>query len=83
VKQNVSINGNSTIDNMTSGFHKITIYANDSFGNMGASETIIFTVEVPFPTIPVAAASGVTAAVVIAGGLVLYRRNKSMKVKDS
>jgi hypothetical protein len=74
-KQNVSVNGNSTIDNMTSGFHSITIYANDTFGNMGASETVAFTVTEPFPTVPVAAAS--TASITVAcAGLILYWRKK-------
>jgi N-acetylneuraminic acid mutarotase len=73
-KQNVSLTGNSTIANMTNGFHSITVYANDTFGNIGASETVSFTVAVPepFPVVPVAAVVG--AAVVVGTGLLVYRK---------
>jgi parallel beta-helix repeat protein len=67
-KDNVTITGNTTIAGLSNGFHTLVVYANDTFGNMGASETVTFTVAVPepFPVIPVAAAS---SAVAIAGGL--------------
>jgi N-acetylneuraminic acid mutarotase len=77
-KQNVSLAGNSTIANMTSGFHSITVYANDTFGNMGASETIGFTVTepAPFAAAPVAAASVATIAVVGVGLFVHFKKRK-------
>ena len=53
--------------------HNVTVCAEDSFGNVGVSETVSFTVEVPepFPTALVATVSA--ASVVIAGaGLIVY-----------
>ncbi len=41
---NVTINGNTTIPNIAYGSHSITVYANSTFGIMGASKTIDFTV---------------------------------------
>jgi len=43
-KDNVTINGNTTLNGLTSGVHSITVYACDATGNMGASETVTFTV---------------------------------------
>jgi hypothetical protein len=43
-KNNVTINENVTIDTVI-GSHYVTIYANDTSGNMGASETITFTIK--------------------------------------
>jgi hypothetical protein len=46
--------------------HNLTVYAKDTFGNEGASETAIFTIEVPFPTALVIAPI-VTAAAISVG----------------
>jgi parallel beta-helix repeat protein len=43
---NASIIGNTTITNLQNGSHAITIYANDTLGNMGQSSTVHFTIEV-------------------------------------
>ena len=65
---------------MTNGFHSITVYANDTFGDMGASETITFTIAIPeptpFPTAPVAAVSGASAVVVVGAGLLVYFKKR-------
>lgn len=90
-EQNVTVTGNSTLTNsmvanvtvanVTSGLHNITVYANDTFGNIGASENITFQVKLlelstPSPTATVAAASGVSAVVVVAGLLVYFKKRK-------
>ena len=77
-EQNVTITGNTTLTGLSSGVHNVTVYANDTYGNMGASETGTFTVAVPepFPTVPVAAASVTVVAVVIAGLLVYFKKRK-------
>jgi hypothetical protein len=41
---NVTISGNTTITGLVDGPHSITVYANDSAGNMGASEAVQFTI---------------------------------------
>ena len=70
---NVTLTGNTTLKGLTNGYHSFVVYFNDSFGNLGKSETINFTVE-PFPIIPVTVP--VAIAVVAALFLVLYRRHR-------
>jgi hypothetical protein len=41
---NKTSNGNFTLTNLAKGSHNLTVYANDTAGNMGASNTIYFTV---------------------------------------
>jgi hypothetical protein len=76
-QDNATISGNITITDLTNGLHNVTTYARDEFDNTGASETIIFTVDVPepFPVVPVAAAS-VASAGIIAVGLLLYFKKR-------
>ena len=73
----ITIAGNSTIGELTNGLHNVTVYAEDTFGNEGASETIIFNIDVPepFPTILVVAAA-VTAAVFGIGLLINFKKRK-------
>jgi len=73
-QQNVTISGNSTIADVANGLHSITVYANDTYGNGGASETVSFTIakSAPFPTATVAAVSGVAVVVVVGVGLLVY-----------
>jgi hypothetical protein len=54
-----TITGNTTITGLLNGLHNLTVYANDTLGNTGASETVYFSITVPFP------ASWIVAAVVI------------------
>jgi N-acetylneuraminic acid mutarotase len=77
-EQNITIIGNTTITNLPNGFHNLTIYANDTYGNVGASETVSFTVAKPepFPTALVACASGLSVAVVGLGLLVYFKKRK-------
>ena len=76
-QQNVTITGNTTLTNMTNGLHTLTVYANDTYGNMGAS-TINFTVAkpAPFPPATIAAVSGAVTVVVVAGLLVYFKKFK-------
>jgi hypothetical protein len=66
-----------TIANVTKGVHKVTVYANDTYGNMGASETVTFTVAKPepFPTTLVVA-SVITVAVVGVSIVVYFKKRK-------
>jgi hypothetical protein len=75
-QDNVTITGNTTISGLTNGLHNITVYAKDTFENMGASETVYFSVEVPFPTTLVIA-SIVSVAVVGVGLLVYFKKKRS------
>ena len=69
-QSNVTVTGNFTLTKRTSGSHTLTIYANDTSGNVGASETIYFTIEEPFPTTLVIAS--VITVVIVGSGLLVY-----------
>ena len=75
-QENVTISGNTTLTGLPNGSHNLTVYATDQSGNTGVSETVYFSVEVPFPAVPVAAASAATIAVVSVALLVYFRRRK-------
>jgi hypothetical protein len=74
-QDNVTVTGNVTLSGLSSGLHNVTVYAKDSFENIGASETIVFNVASPFPTVAVAVASGASAIVAVAL-LVYFRKRK-------
>jgi N-acetylneuraminic acid mutarotase len=75
-QDNVTFGGNTTLSGLPNGSHNLTVYATDQYGNTGASETVYFNVEVPFPTTLVTVASVATVAVVGVGLLVYFRRRK-------
>jgi hypothetical protein len=74
--ETVTVVGNVTLEGLTNGVHNVTVYAMDEFGNVGASETVSFTVEVPFPVAPVTATSVAIVAVVGVGLLVYLKKRK-------
>ncbi len=55
-QQNVTIAGNVTLTGLSGGTHSIVVYFNDTYGNMGASETVAFSVEELFPLAVIVAA---------------------------
>jgi N-acetylneuraminic acid mutarotase len=76
-QQVVAITGNTTLNGLVRGLHKITLYAKDSSENSGASETINFTIaEGPasFPTTLGVAVS--VAAVIVGAGLLVYSKKR-------
>jgi nitrous oxidase accessory protein NosD len=79
-KENVTITGNTTITGLSNGLHNITVYAQDTFGNIGSSQTISFNVAKPepesFPLVSVLVASVVSVVVVVAAGLLLFSRHR-------
>jgi N-acetylneuraminic acid mutarotase len=74
-EETVTVAGNTTITGLANGTHNVTVYATDAFGNVGASETVGFTVEVPFPATMVVAPI-VLVAVVSVGFIVYFRKRK-------
>ncbi|MBN1245566.1 hypothetical protein JXA31_08230 [Candidatus Bathyarchaeota archaeon] len=75
-RDNITVTGNSTISDLSNGLHNVTVYVKDMCGNVGASETVSFTVEVPFPAAPVTATSVAIVAVVGVGLLVYFKKRK-------
>ena len=82
--ETVTIGGNATLEGLANGMHNVTVYATDTFGNEGASETVNFTLEVPepFPTTLVAAASVATVAIIGVGLLVYFKKSRHSKMTD-
>jgi hypothetical protein len=81
-QQNITFSGNTNLTEISNGLHNITVYAQDTFGNIGSSNTISFTIAKPepksFPVVPVAAVAVAVAlvAVVIVALLLLRRHRK-------
>jgi hypothetical protein len=78
-QKNVTITGNTTLTDLPDGEHNLTVYASDSAGNIGVSETIYFSVKVPFPTTLVVA-SIVLVAVIGAGLLVYFKKRNNTRI---
>jgi hypothetical protein len=76
-QDNLTISGNTTLSELSNGLHNVTVYAEDSFENTGASEPISFNVELPepFPTLLVVA-SVITVAVIGAGLLFYFKKRR-------
>lgn len=77
-QDNVTITGNTTLSGLSNGLHNVTVYAKDSFENIGASETVWFSVAEaePFPVVPVAVVSGASAIAIAAGLLIYFKKRK-------
>jgi hypothetical protein len=79
-QDNSTLNGNTTLTGLPIGRHSLTVYAWDSAGNLGVSETVVFNVAKPepelLPTATVALASAGVAMVVAAGLLVYFKKRK-------
>lgn len=76
-QDNITIGGNTTLPSLPNGAHNITLYAANTGGFFGASETIYFSVAKPepFPTLPVAA-SIASVMLVGVGALIYFRKRK-------
>jgi hypothetical protein len=80
-QKNVTIAGNTTLTNLTYGEHNFTVYAWDIAGNVGSSETIIFTIAEPEPELSqtILVIAPVASVAVVGAGLLVYfkKRKKS------
>jgi hypothetical protein len=74
-QENMTIDGNSTLTELSNGYHNVTVYATDEAGTVGASETVYFSVEVPFPATMVIAPIA-SVAVVGIGLLLCFKKRK-------
>jgi parallel beta-helix repeat protein len=52
-QSNVAIRENTTLTELPEGSHSILVYASDSFGNTGASNTTLFTIDLSPPSISI------------------------------
>jgi N-acetylneuraminic acid mutarotase len=77
----VTIDGNTSIANVTNGIHSLTLYVNDTFGNYATPQTISFTVAVPadlFPILIFVAVTTVLAVVAVVVVRAFYRSHRGV-----
>lgn len=77
---NLTLAGNTTLTSLSNGQHNLTIYANDTMGNMGSSGKIEFEVNAPSPDSPTLEIAIVPSVAVLAVLLFMAfrkRRNPS------
>jgi hypothetical protein len=82
--ENQTIAGNTTLTALANGSHSLTIYANDTAGNMGASGTVNFNVDVPsiklatatLSTVAVGASAAVAVLVILCFAYFKKRSNR-------
>jgi hypothetical protein len=79
-KENQSITGSTILTGLSEGAHNVTLFAADLAGNIAASKTVFFNVDLPesFPVAP--ATIGIASMAMTAAGLLVYfkkrQRNK-------
>jgi hypothetical protein len=79
-RDNVTVTDNTTISALANGLHNVTVYAKDTFGNVGFSETVSFSVEVPFPaTLVIAPVAGV---VLVGAVLAIYFKKRNRQAEN-
>ena len=75
-QDNVTITGNTTLNEVPNGSHNLTVHATDEFGNTGASETVYFNVDAPEPFPTASVAVGITSAAVVGIGALIYFKKR-------
>jgi hypothetical protein len=78
---NATVTENLTLTELSPGSHTLTLYANDTAGNMGKSETVCFTIARPFPTLPTLA--GMTIATIAKSAIFLRHGKNQKRAKSS
>lgn len=83
---NITINGDAVLRDLSCGIHNVTVYANDTVGNTGTSETFSFTVDEPFietlatHSLPITVA--IVSTVAVSGGLLVYLKRSKLTNKQ-
>jgi parallel beta-helix repeat protein len=75
--KNETITGNTTIAGLSVGTHNITVYAQDSFGFVGSSDTTVFMIadDTSFPIIFVLTSILVVSTAIAIVGVLFYRKH--------
>ena len=75
--ENVTVGGNTTLTKLTNGEHSVTVYVTDKAGNIGISELVYFTVDMPETlSTAVAVTASVAALTVVAAGFMIYLKKR-------
>jgi hypothetical protein len=78
-QETVTVNGNTTLTGLARGSHNITVYATDSAGNTGSTDTTYCSLPVSFPTLWIAVAVSIVASGGIIGLFYFKRTKKSIQ----
>jgi parallel beta-helix repeat protein len=74
---NVTIAGNTSLSGLSTGSHQLVVYANDTDGKTGTSETIYFTIAQQSEPLPITWIVAATAIIAIGGAALLIYFKKS------
>jgi hypothetical protein len=77
---NVTFTENSTLTDLTYGNHTIEVYAKDTAGVMGVSQTVNFAIKAPsepFSLLIFVAVTSILAAVIVTVGIAVYKRHSN------
>lgn len=90
-QDNITITGNATLTGLPNGVHNVTVYANDTFGNVASSQLVNFTVDyivthvsypTPFPTTSIVATSSVIAVAIASVGIFYHFKKPNNQNKE-
>jgi hypothetical protein len=70
------ISGNTTITELSVGAHNLTVCATDEAGNIGTSETVYFSVEIPEPFPTTLVIAPIASIAVVGVGLIVYFKKR-------
>lgn len=83
-RDKVTISGNTTLTWLSNGDHNITVYASDKTGNIGSSETLLFSVNAPasfqIEIVIVTVIVLVSVAVAVGVGFLAYQKRRTSRV---
>jgi parallel beta-helix repeat protein len=82
---NVTILGNTTLTDLSTGLHNLTVYVKDAAGNTGTSEAVHFSVVQISESLPIVLiAATITAVIIIVtAAVILWRRHRHQQQKPS
>ena len=75
---NITLEGNTTLAGLSFGSHEIVVYANDTLGNMGKTDSVYFEVKKADFTLQIAI--GIIAVIAVGGVLFVYFKGYKRKV---
>jgi parallel beta-helix repeat protein len=77
--ESIELQQDTVLTGLSEGTHHLTVYAEDAFGNVGASQTITLTIAKSesdvSPIVSIAAVSIAVVALVVFAGLLVYHKN--------
>jgi hypothetical protein len=79
-QENATITGNSTISELPHGAHNVTVYVWDEAGNVGASETLRFSIAQPASNVPIVVVCSVVVVIVVVGLSVNLKKKRQLSL---